>query len=37
MLKGTGLAGLWTDALALALFAVAVLAIATMRFKRRVA
>ena len=37
MLKGTGLAGLWTDALAMALFAVAVLAIATARFKRRVA
>jgi ABC-2 type transport system permease protein len=37
MLKGTGLAGLWPDALALAIFAVAVLAIATARFKRRVA
>jgi ABC-2 type transport system permease protein len=37
MLKGTGLAGLWTDALAMALFAAAVLAIATARFKRRVA
>ncbi len=37
MLKGTGLAGLWPDALAMAIFAVAVLAIATARFKRRVA
>jgi ABC-2 type transport system permease protein len=37
MLKGTGLGALWPDALALALFAVAVLAIATVRFKRRVA
>jgi len=37
MLKGTGLAGLWTDALAMAIFAVAVLGIATVRFKRRVA
>jgi ABC-2 type transport system permease protein len=37
MLKGTGLSGLWTDALAMAAFAVAVLAIATARFKRRVA
>ncbi len=37
MLKGNGLAALWTDALALGLFAVAVLAIATARFKRRVA
>lgn len=37
MLKGTGLSGLWTDALAMAAFAVAVLGIATARFKRRVA
>jgi ABC-2 type transport system permease protein len=37
MLKGTGMAGLWPDAVALALFAVAVLGIATARFKRRVA
>ena len=37
MLKGTGLGGLWTDALAMAIFAAAVLGIATARFKRRVA
>ncbi|HEU4383847.1 MAG TPA: ABC transporter permease [Anaeromyxobacteraceae bacterium] len=37
MLKGTGLAALWTDALAMAIFAAAVLTIATVRFKRRVA
>ncbi len=37
MLKGTGLGALWPDALAMAIFAVAVLAIATARFKRRVA
>ncbi len=37
MLKGTGLGALWPDALAMALFAAAVLGIATARFKRRVA
>jgi ABC-2 type transport system permease protein len=37
LLKGNGLAELWTDLLALFLFAVAILGLATMRFRRRVA
>jgi ABC-2 type transport system permease protein len=37
MLKGNGLAVLWPDLVALALFGVAVLAVATARFQRRVA
>jgi ABC-2 type transport system permease protein len=37
MLKGNGLAELWPDLAALAAFAVAVLALATARFRRRVA
>ena len=37
LLKGNGLAELWPDLLALTLFAVAVIGLATARFKRRVA
>lgn len=37
MLKGTGFEGLWPDALALLVFAVAVVGLATARFRRRVA
>jgi ABC-2 type transport system permease protein len=37
LLKGNGLAELWTDLLALFLFAVAILGLATVRFRRRVA
>ncbi len=37
LLKGSGLADLWGDAVAMATFAVVVIAIATARFKRRVA
>ncbi|BDG10554.1 ABC transporter permease [Anaeromyxobacter paludicola] len=37
MLKGNGLAVLWPDLLALAVFAVAVVALATARFQRRLA
>ncbi len=37
LLKGNGLDVVWTDLLGMALFAVAVLAIATVRFKRRIA
>jgi ABC-2 type transport system permease protein len=37
MLKGTGLAAVSVDILALSGFAVAILALATLRFKRRLA
>ncbi|MBK9518107.1 MAG: ABC transporter permease [Anaeromyxobacter sp.] len=37
LLKGNGLAELWPDLLALAVFAVAIVGLATARFKRRVA
>jgi ABC-2 type transport system permease protein len=37
LLKGNGLAGIWLDLLAMAVFAAVVLAIATLRFQRRVA
>ena len=37
MLKGTGLAQLWPDALLMLVFAAAMVALATARFKRRVA
>jgi drug efflux transport system permease protein len=37
LLKGSGLAQLWPDLVAMALFAVAILALATRRFQRRVA
>jgi ABC-2 type transport system permease protein len=37
LLKGNGLAELWPDVLALAVFAVGILAIATARFRRRLA
>ena len=37
LLKGNGLAVLWPDLVALAAFAVAVLALATARFRRRLA
>jgi ABC-2 type transport system permease protein len=37
MLKGNGFGALWTDLAALAIFAVVVLALATARFRRRVA
>ena len=37
LLKGSGLALLWPDLVALALFAAAILALATARFQRRVA
>jgi ABC-2 type transport system permease protein len=37
LLKGSGLAQLWPDLLAIALFAVAIVALATRRFQRRVA
>jgi ABC-2 type transport system permease protein len=37
LLKGSGLALLWPDLVALAVFAVAILAVATARFERRVA
>jgi len=37
LLKGNGLAELWPDLLAMALFAAAILAMATARFRRRVA
>ena len=37
MLKGSGLAILWTDLVALAIFALAILALATARFRRRLA
>jgi ABC-2 type transport system permease protein len=37
MLKGNGLASIWTDLLGMLLFAVAVVALATRRFQRRVA
>ncbi len=37
LLKGNGLAVLWPDLLAVALFAVVILAISTARFQRRIA
>ena len=37
MLKGSGLSILWTDLVALAIFALAILALATARFRRRLA
>jgi ABC-2 type transport system permease protein len=37
LLKGNGLGGIWPDLLAMAVFAVAVLGLATGRFKRRIA
>jgi ABC-2 type transport system permease protein len=37
LLKGSGLAQLWPDLLAMALFAAAILALATRRFQRRIA
>ncbi len=37
LLKGNGLDVIWTDVLGMALFAAAVLALATVRFKRRIA
>jgi ABC-2 type transport system permease protein len=37
LLKGNGLDVIWTDLLGMALFAAAVLAVATVRFKRRIA
>jgi ABC-2 type transport system permease protein len=37
MLKGNGLAELWPDLAALAVFAVVILGLATARFRRRVA
>jgi ABC-2 type transport system permease protein len=37
LLKGNGLDVVWKDLLGMALFAAAVLAIATIRFKRRIA
>jgi hypothetical protein len=37
LLKGNGLAVVWPDLLGMALFAAAVLAVATLRFQRRVA
>jgi ABC-2 type transport system permease protein len=37
LLKGSGLDGIWSDLLAMALFAAAVLGLATLRFKRRIA
>jgi ABC-2 type transport system permease protein len=37
LLKGNGLARVWPDLLAMAVFAVAILALATARFKRRIA
>jgi ABC-2 type transport system permease protein len=37
LLKGNGLEGIWKDLLAMLIFAVVVLGLATLRFKRRVA
>jgi ABC-2 type transport system permease protein len=37
LLKGNGLSVLWPDLLAMAIFAIAILGLATARFKRRVA
>ena len=37
MLKGNGLPGIWPDLVAMAIFAVAILGLATGRFKRRIA
>jgi ABC-2 type transport system permease protein len=37
LLKGNGLGVIWPDLLGMALFAAAVLAIATVRFQRRIA
>jgi ABC-type multidrug transport system permease subunit len=37
MLKGSGLSILWIDLVALSIFALAILALATARFRRRLA
>ena len=37
LLKGNGIAAIWPDLLAMAIFAVAIVALATRRFKRRIA
>jgi ABC-2 type transport system permease protein len=37
LLKGSGLSQLWPDLLALLIFAVAILGVATARFQRRIA
>jgi hypothetical protein len=37
MLKGSGLSILWTDLVALTIFALAILALATTRFRRKLA
>jgi ABC-2 type transport system permease protein len=37
LLKGNGLAELWPDLVAMALFAALILAVATARFRRRIA